>query len=38
LKNVETISIWGEGVGGNVYLEVKEISATGCSAAEFLSL
>ncbi|CAB9523768.1 expressed unknown protein [Seminavis robusta] len=31
LKNMKTISIWAEGVAGKVHLEVKSISATGCS-------
>lgn len=30
LQNLETVSIWGEGVGGDVHLEVKEIFASGC--------
>eukprot|EP00591_Stephanopyxis_turris_P006618 CAMPEP_0195511498 /NCGR_PEP_ID=MMETSP0794_2-20130614/3784_1 /TAXON_ID=515487 /ORGANISM="Stephanopyxis turris, Strain CCMP 815" /LENGTH=426 /DNA_ID=CAMNT_0040639099 /DNA_START=241 /DNA_END=1521 /DNA_ORIENTATION=+ len=30
LKNMKTISIWGEGVNGTVNLEVKSISAVGC--------
>ncbi|KAK3287171.1 hypothetical protein CYMTET_5301 [Cymbomonas tetramitiformis] len=33
LRNVKTISIWGEGVAGKVHLELKEISATGCGEA-----
>jgi hypothetical protein len=32
LKKLETLSIWGEGVEGDVHLEVKSIRATGCSA------
>jgi len=31
LHNVKTISIWGEGVKGKVHLEIKSISASGCS-------
>lgn len=31
LQNMETISIWGEGVGGKIELQVKSISAVGCS-------
>lgn len=31
LSDLETISIWGEGVGGDVHLEVKSISGTDCS-------
>lgn len=31
LKNLETISIWGEGVAGDVHLEVHSISGTDCS-------
>jgi len=30
LKDMKTITIWGEGVGGDVHLEIKSISATGC--------
>lgn len=31
LSNLGTVSIWGEGVGGDVHLEVKEISGADCS-------
>lgn len=31
LEDIKTVSIWAEGVAGNVHLELKEISATGCS-------
>ena len=31
LKNVKTISLWGEGVAGRVHLEIESIQATGCS-------
>jgi hypothetical protein len=34
LKNLKTISIWGEGVVGKVHLEIQSISADGCSADE----
>lgn len=30
LQNMKTISIWGEGVEGDVDLEIKSIMATGC--------
>jgi Complex I intermediate-associated protein 30 (CIA30) len=30
LSNIKTISIWGEGVAGNVKLRIKSISAIGC--------
>jgi len=30
LKDIDTISIWGEGVGGDVHLEVKNIYASDC--------
>jgi len=30
LQNMKTISIWGEGVGGEIELHVKSISAVGC--------
>ena len=33
LQNIETTSIWGEGVGGSVHLEIEEIGATGCVPA-----
>merc|ERR1712166_540838 len=31
LENMKTIAIWGEGVGGEISLYVKSISAVGCS-------
>lgn len=31
LKSMETISFWGEGVEGDVSLEIREITAVGCS-------
>lgn len=31
LKDIETISFWGEGVAGLVHLEIAQISATECS-------
>lgn len=31
LKNMQRLTVWGEGVGGNVSLEIKSISATGCA-------
>ena len=31
LKNMETMAIWGEGVGGELNLYVKSISVVGCS-------
>eukprot|EP00462_Mataza_sp_D1_P008057 CAMPEP_0175125552 /NCGR_PEP_ID=MMETSP0087-20121206/3375_1 /TAXON_ID=136419 /ORGANISM="Unknown Unknown, Strain D1" /LENGTH=179 /DNA_ID=CAMNT_0016407393 /DNA_START=68 /DNA_END=607 /DNA_ORIENTATION=- len=31
LQNLETISIWGEGVGGDVHLEVKSIFGADCN-------
>merc|ERR1711933_290280 len=31
LRNMETMAIWGEGVGGEVNLYVRSISAVGCS-------
>ncbi len=30
LQNMETISLWGEGVAGKVHLEVESIAAIGC--------
>jgi len=30
LEDIKTLSIWGEGVGGDVHLEVKSIQATDC--------
>merc|ERR1712176_586510 len=32
LKNMKTMAIWGEGVGGELNLYVKSISAVGCSS------
>jgi len=34
LKNMKTISVWGEGVKGKVHLEIKSIQATGCTSGE----
>jgi len=34
LKDMKTMSIWAEGVAGYVHLEVKSISATGCSEGD----
>lgn len=31
LKNMKTIAVWAEGVAGKVYLEIKQIAATGCN-------
>jgi Complex I intermediate-associated protein 30 (CIA30) len=31
LQNMETISFWGEGVGGTIDLEIKNIQAVGCT-------
>ena len=31
LENMETISFWGEGVEGKIDLEIKDISAVGCT-------
>merc|ERR1712224_390112 len=33
LRNMKTISIWGEGVGGKIELYVKSISAVGCGGS-----
>jgi len=33
LQDMQTIAIWGEGVGGKVYLHVNSISAVGCSSS-----
>lgn len=33
LKNMKTISIWGEGVAGKVHLEIQKIQATGCASS-----
>merc|ERR1719411_1056154 len=32
LRNMKTIAIWGEGVGGPINLHVKSIGAVGCSS------
>eukprot|EP01083_Nonionella_stella_P059765 156458_1 len=34
LQNMETLSFWGEGVEGEVKLNIKSISAAGCSSAD----
>lgn len=34
LHNIQTISIWGEGVEGTVDLEIKSIGASGCETEE----
>lgn len=31
LKNLKTMSVWGEGVKGKVHLEIKSIQASGCA-------
>lgn len=31
LKNMQRLTIWGEGVGGKVSLDIKSISAVGCA-------
>lgn len=31
LKDMKTLSLWGEGVSGRVHLEIESISATGCT-------
>jgi len=33
LENMKTVAIWGEGVGGEINLHVKSISAVGCSSS-----
>ena len=33
LKNMETMAIWGEGVGGKLNLFVRSIGAVGCSGS-----
>lgn len=38
LKDMKTMSVWGEGVGGKVHLEIKSIAATGCTASPAVSL
>merc|ERR1712129_318040 len=37
LRNMKTMSIWGEGVGGVVDLEVQSISAIGCLSTRVTS-
>merc|ERR1712032_838600 len=32
LQDLKTIAVWGEGLLGNVHLEIKSISAIGCSS------
>eukprot|EP00939_MAST-03C_sp_MAST-3C-sp1_P005389 g5389.t1 len=36
LKNMKTLSIWAEGVAGDVHLEIKSIGASGCVASPVL--
>jgi len=31
LQNMVTMSIWAEGIAGNIHFEIKSISATGCT-------
>ena len=38
LKNMESLSIWGEGVEGSINLKTKSISAVGCSPADVKGL
>ena len=33
LRDMKTMSIWGEGVKGDVHLEIKEIRGYGCTDA-----
>ena len=33
LRNLVTMSVWGEGVAGKVHLEIQRIAATGCAAS-----
>eukprot|EP00656_Telonema_subtile_P011972 TRINITY_DN15_c0_g1_i10.p2 TRINITY_DN15_c0_g1~~TRINITY_DN15_c0_g1_i10.p2 ORF type:complete len:335 (-),score=69.71 TRINITY_DN15_c0_g1_i10:73-1077(-) len=33
LQDMKTLSVWGEGKGGAVHLEIKQIRASGCSPA-----
>merc|ERR1712151_595493 len=32
LRDIGTVMVWGEGVGGKVHLEIKSLRATGCGA------
>jgi hypothetical protein len=32
LKNMQLLTIWGEGVAGKVSLEIQSIRAVGCAA------
>jgi hypothetical protein len=34
LQNLERLTVWGEGVGGTVSLEIQSISAVGCASSE----
>merc|ERR1712146_112499 len=34
LKNIKTFTFWGEGVAGDVHLEIKSVGATGCTATK----
>lgn len=38
LRNVETISLWGEGVEGDVALDVRRITAVGCRGGRYAKM
>jgi len=33
LQNLETVQIWGEGIEGDIHLQIKSIRASGCTPA-----
>jgi len=35
LRNMKTVSIWGEGVAGEIHLEIKSIGASGCNVTQW---
>jgi len=38
LEDMKTMSFWGEGVEGDIALEIRSISATGCGNGDFSSI
>jgi len=38
LQNIETMSIWAEGVDGTVHLEIKSIAGADCGAADLTAV
>ena len=36
LQDMRTMAVWAEGVAGKVHLQIKSVSATGCSEVEWV--